>query len=281
MARKEKAGSDGSGIPAWMITFSDLMTLLLTFFVLLVSMAVVDQQRALSALGSVSTTFGMRPHVFRPLSTTKTNEPGTETGPMTGKDLSPLKESLWEDSEKDLRFMENRFVQILSINADVLFEPGKPLLSDRGKALLRRIVPSLLHVEYPLLVAGHTANRRDEEEDNYTVNLSRETVDSTWFLSLARAQGVYQYLVQNGLPGNRLTMEAFGQHRPRYSDRTPEGRRLNRRVDIVLDKRNAPEVAALERQKQATPRRPGRYLFRNFQFDLDAAPNPGVRTGEN
>ena len=280
MARKEKAqGGGGGGTPAWMITFSDLMTLLLTFFVLLVSMAVMDQQRVLNALGSVSTAFSTKPASFSPLARNNKEDPISEPGPMEAKDLSPLKDMLWDDPEKDLKFQENRFVQIFSINSEVLFEPKKSVLSERGKNLLNKMLPTLLRIKHPLLVAGHTANRRDEEGADYTINFDSATVDATWPLSLARAQNVYQYFVQSGLPAQRLTLEAFGQYRPRFSDRAPSGRLQNRRVDIVLDKRNAPEIAAMERQKQKAPRIPGRYLFRNFQFDLDAAPGSGGRTG--
>jgi chemotaxis protein MotB len=279
MARKEKAQGGGSGIPAWMITFSDLMTLLLTFFVLLVSMAVMDQQRVFNAVGSITTTFGAKPASFSPLSRTNKDDSVSEPGPMDAADLSPLKDMLWEDPEKDLKFQENRFVQIVSINSEVLFAPGTSALSEGGKDLLNRMLPTLLRIKYPLLVAGHTANRRDEEGSGYMVSFDSTDVDSTWPLSLARAQSVYQYFTRSGLPAQRLTMEAFGQYRPRFSDRSASGRLQNRRVDIVLDKRNVPEIAAVARQKLTAPRIPGRYFFRNFQFDLDAAPGTGGGTG--
>ncbi|MDR3073425.1 MAG: OmpA family protein [Deltaproteobacteria bacterium] len=266
MARKEKASGGEEG-PAWLITFSDLMTLLLTFFVLLVSMAVIDERSKLVVLGSVSSSFGLGPANFNPKSPEKLSSK-VEPGAMKEPDMAPIKDMLWEDNKDDLNFQENRFVQILSINADVLYKPGQTQLSEEGKRLINKMIPQLLRIKYPLLVAGHTANRRDEEGKDYQVDFDKTKVDSTWPLSLARGQGVYRYLLRNGIPSERLSQEAFGQYHPRYPDRAPDNRLLNRRVDIVLDKRNAPEILNLERAREAPPKMPGRYLFHDFQFDL-------------
>lgn len=270
MARKEK-DSDEGGQPAWLITFSDLMTLLLTFFVLLVSMAVIDERNKLVVLGSVSSTFGIASGGFNPISREKKSSK-LEPGAMTEPDMVPIRDMLWEDTKDDLNFQENRFVQILSINADILYEPGQSELSERGKQLLNRMVPLLSRIKYPILVAGHTANRRDEEGKRYQVDFDKTKVDSTWPLSLARGQGVYRYFLQTGLSAERLSLEAFGAYHPRYSDRGADGRLLNRRVDIVLDKRNAPEILNIERMREKPVQPRKSFFFRNFQFDLDAAP---------
>ena len=270
MARKEKS-SNAEGQPAWLITFSDLMTLLLTFFVLLVSMAVIDERHKLVVLGSVSSSFGMGSSNFNP----KSPESGSskvEPGAMKEADLTPIRDMLWEEMQDDLNFQENRFVQILSIDANVLYNPGETELSERGKQILNRMIPHLLRIRYPLLVAGHTAPRRDEEGSTYSVDFDATKIDSTWPLSLARGVGVYRHLLQNDIPADRLTLEAFGEYHPRYPNRSRDGRLLNRRVDIVLDKRNAPEILDIERT-QETPTVPRKsFFFRNFQFDLDAAP---------
>lgn len=273
MARKEKAASSDEG-PAWLITFSDLMTLLLTFFVLLVSMAVIDERSKLVVLGSVSSSFGIGTSSFNPKSIENLSNKA-EPGAMKEPDMTPIKDMLWEDFKDDLNFQENRFVQILSIDADLLYTPGQSALSEKGKTLLNKMMPHLLNIKYPLLVAGHTANRRDEEGTVYQVNFDKSVVDSTWALSLARGQGVYRYLLQEGIPTGQLTLEAFGQFHPRYPDKNAQGRLQNRRVDIVLDKRNAPERLRLERSREKRPKPPASFLFKDFMFNLDAAPGLG------
>lgn len=72
-----------------------------------------------------------------------------------------------------------------------------------------------------------------------------------------------------------MTMEAFGQFHPRYPDRTADGRLMNRRVDIVLDKRNAPEILNIEKAREVPPPPAKGYLFRDFKFDLGTLPGLG------
>ena len=277
MARRRKSGGGGEEGPAWLITFSDLMTLLLTFFVLLVSMAVIDERSKLVVLGSVSTSFGIGPRQFNPRSP-ENQATRVEPGSMMQDGLDPIRDMLWEDASKDLNFQENRFVQILSINSEVLFTPGSTVLSPGGVILLDRMVPYLMRIRYPLLVAGHTANRRDEEGEKYEVNLDTTALTSTWPLSMARAHAVYRHLALRGIPLERLSLEAFGQYRPRFPDRSPEGRLQNRRVDLVLDKRNAPEILQTEKLSEP-PAPPRHFLFRGFSFDLDAGLPEGSQGG--
>ena len=65
MARKKKF-DPGTGDPAWLVTFTDMMTLMLTFFVLLVSMSVMDERRKLVVIGSIIGTFGLGEQGYDP-----------------------------------------------------------------------------------------------------------------------------------------------------------------------------------------------------------------------
>lgn len=267
MARRKKS-DEGSGDPAWLITFSDLMTLLLTFFVLLLSMAVIDERSKLVVLGSVSSTFGSAKSVFNPLSPSSKNTT-REPGPMdmSQNDMAAMRDLLIEDQEHDLNFMENKYVQILSINDRVLFERQSTQLSEEGVRLLDRVLPYLQHIEYPLLVAGHTAMRRDEEGASYLPDMEGMSVDSTWELSFLRARAVYRHLVGRGIPPARLSLEAFGQYHSRYTNNTPEGRQKNRRVDLVLDKRNLTWIRKIEALQEKEPERT-QHIYKGFSFDL-------------
>jgi chemotaxis protein MotB len=276
MARRKKSGSDG-GDPPWLITFSDLMTLLLTFFVLLLSMSVIDERSKLVVLGSVTKQFGIASSIFNPRSTqTKRSlrEPGAMNLPQD--DLAPLRDMLYEDVEKDLNFMENKYVQILSINDQVLFTPGSVTLSPRGIVLLDRLVPYLQHIAHPLLVAGHTAMRRDEES-SYAVNRQEGMPDSTWRLSFQRALSVYSHLKERGIDPGKLSLEAFGQFHPRYSNIAPESRQKNRRVDLVLDKRNLEWIRKVESLREPEAVKSEHY-YKGFRFDV-TVPGGGVPAG--
>lgn len=272
MAESRKPDDRGQDVSPWLITLSDLMTLLLTFFLMLVSMSVIDERNRLAALNSVSSSFGAwlnRPVPGAPADRTSGAEPHNKLW----ENMTPLKELLWDDALTGVTFQENRFVQVLSVNADTLFTPDETTLSPQGMLLLDRMVPYLMRIRYPLLVAGHAAHGRDEEKENYKVDLDAAKPASTWPLSLSRAQAVYRYLTKRGIPADRLLIEAFGQHRPRFSDMNPAGRLQNRRVDLVLDKRNAPELLHMEQENRSPY--PGRhFFFKGFRFDLEAGP-PG------
>ena len=270
MARKKKQREE-PGDPAWLVTFSDLMTLLLTFFVLLLSMAVIDERSKLIVLGSVSRVFGSGTQIFNPLAPRESEvstriEPGAMEGAQN--DMAPLRDMLFDDVNKDLDFQENKYVQIFSINDEVLFEPGGFRLTDRGMAQLDRILPYLQRIEYPLLVAGHTAVLRDESKGDYTVRKHQLGMDGTWPISFRRSLAVYRHFVGRGIDPGRLSLEAFGQYHPRYSNNSAEGRKKNRRVDLVLDKRNIEWIRKMEELKQEEKVDTGTY-FKGFKFDLD------------
>jgi chemotaxis protein MotB len=271
--------SGGRRASPWLITYSDLATLLLAFFVLLMSRSVIDERNKRKALESVSSQFGVGIAASN-LAEMDAESMPLEPGPMdsmTEDDLEPLRDMIFDDASKDLQFQENRYVQIFSINNEVLFKPGEVALSDTGRLLLSRLLPYLQRIGYPLLVAGHASSRRDEERARYTVNLDGKALDSTWLLSWRRAMVVYRFLTANGIPVNRLSLEAFGQFHPRFSNSDAEGRRKNRRVDLVLDKRNREWMDKVTKLRETNPSIPHEHFFKGFKFDLDM---PGAPAGQ-
>ena len=254
-------------MPPWMITFSDVMTLMLTFFVLLVSMSQIDARRKLVALGSIIGTFGWQDasyEVFSKKDTRRTVEPG----PIDSGDLEPLKEMEWENVDKDLNFRSNRFVQILSINSAMLFAPDSTALSPQGKALLDEFMPVLSKVQYPLLLAGHTSELRDELGINYEPGDDEKVPDISWKLSLSRTLAVYRYLIEQGMRPDMLRVEAFGKFMPYYPQNTPENRARNRRVDIVLDKRSVDSGERIRAMSPHIGKPDDTMSVDGFRFDL-------------
>ena len=109
MARKKKKSGGGDELPAWLVTFSDMMTLLLTFFVMLNSMAVIDERRKLVAIGSIIGTFGEGTKSYDVLSKQDTRRT-VEPGPLDNiGDMEQIKEQVWEDLSEDISFAESRF----------------------------------------------------------------------------------------------------------------------------------------------------------------------------
>lgn len=269
MAKREKKQICEEMAP-WMITFSDVMTLMLTFFVLLVSMSKIDERRKLVVLGSIVGAFGwgQSSDVMTTQRTKQTVEPGVFEDE---EDLAALKPMLWEDIEQDLNFQSDRFVQILTINAELFFNPGQTGLSNQGRALLDSMLPVLLDLEYPLLIAGHSGNLREELGVEYRPQDSKQIPDLSWRISLNRALSVYSYLLEQGMDSQMLRLEAFGRFRPLYNSNDPDMRSWNRRVDLVLDRRSAPERPMQVEQaiQEAQPEvRPDTYDVDGFEFSL-------------
>ncbi len=275
MARREKKSAKKGG-STWLITFSDMMTLMLTFFVLLVSMATIDERRRLVVLGSIIGTFGMGTAGYDARSTRDTRVT-VEPGAMEKIDnLEPLKDLLWEDLKEDIEFQSNKYVQIISINDRVLFNPGETELSIEGRKVIDRTLPILLRLREPLLLAGHTSVDRDEVSTLTDVHLQDKGLDPSWNLSFQRTMSIYRYLLSRGIDPDLLRMEAFGMFRPMYSDQTPRGRMRNRRVDIVLDKRNRQWVEKLQPKPLPQDRD---FFYKDFRFELDLPPGEGREPG--
>lgn len=270
--KKKKAGKSGS---TWLITFSDMMTLMLTFFVLLVSMATIDERRRLVVLGSIIGTFGMGSAGYDERSA-KDQKKTIEPGPLEDlENFQLLRDLLWEDLDQDINFQSNKYVQIVSINDEVFFPPGGFELTERGRMVLDRMLPILLRLRHPVLLAGHSAPDRDEVLEMAQVELAPDSgLDQSWRLSLYRVLTIYNHFLQRGLDPDLLRVEAFGKFRPMYSDSTPAGRRNNRRVDIVLDKRNE---GWLEKLQPAPPPRDREFIINDFRFNVDVQGGPPQR----
>ncbi|MFP4212529.1 MAG: flagellar motor protein MotB [Desulfohalobiaceae bacterium] len=274
MARKKKKDKKQGGQPAWLITFSDMMTLLLTFFVLLLSMASLkDERKEVLVLGSISRTFGVGQETMSVLGQESSDmllEPGAMQD-MDPEDLSSLKNLLWEEHGQDLEFNSNAFVQILSINSALLFSPGSAQLKPQGRDLLADIAPDLQNLPFPVLLSGHTSLLADELDIDYLYQDFARQEDPSWDLSLQRVQRVYRFFLQQGLEPEKLQMEAHGKYSPKFSNQSRKGREKNRRVDIILDKRNYIDHLPnkLRKPPEFFQEQRESFDYQGFRFDLD------------
>ncbi len=269
MARSKKKKEEGPNTPGWVMTFTGLMILIMAFFVYLVTNAsLMDERRIRLAVGSLMGTFGVgtsKPDVLG----TEEIEEAHQPGPLPAEqDLSPLKELLWDDLDEDLHFVRNRFVQVFSVNTAVLFPPGESDLSDRGRAFLREVAVTLRNVSFPVLIAGHASVLRDELGEGFQMDVLQQIPDPSWRLSLFRALNVYQYLIEQNVPAQRLRMEGLGRFHPRENPQTVEGRRANRRVEFILDRRAEDWVPRLERPETETDADAEQFIYRDFIFRL-------------
>jgi chemotaxis protein MotB len=119
---------------------------------------------------------------------------------------------------------------VLDMTDDVLFDKGQAEVSEGGQAVLQQIARSLLELTaYGIQVAGHTDSTRVVSAK------TQEHFATNWELSSARATNVVRFLQERGkIPGARLVAAGFGEYRPAASNATEDGRRKNRRIELLL-----------------------------------------------
>ncbi len=106
---------------------------------------------------------------------------------------------------------------------DVLFASGSARFGQRGVELIEKIAPLLVSIENEVIVEGHTDN----------VPHSSPIYDN-WDLSSDRALAVLRVMERAGVDPTRLAAAGYGEHRPRATNDTEEGRRSNRRVEVLI-----------------------------------------------
>jgi len=231
---KKKAAEQAAGSPAWMTTFGDMMSLLLTFFVLLTSFAYFDEVRFTEMSGSLEAAFGVLPGKRPALELPQRVEPGNR-GPRPRAEDQEV-ESMIEHIERAVSELGlvgqvevNRGDVAISVRipSKVLFDSGSANLKPEALDVLNMINQMLLERPVQVFVEGHTDN----------VPIQTEEFPSNWHLSTARAIGVVSYLASKGFPQERLAAVGYGKFRPVDTNDTAEGRSKNRRVEIRIEPR--------------------------------------------
>lgn len=221
------------GAPAWVVTFGDLMSLLLCFFVLLLSFSEMDRNKYRVVSGSVKNAFGIqrKKPVFESPKGSKMIAKEFDQAIILTKIEDVVKPII---KELDGEFEELKgYVEVESTENEVTirmmgeatFDTGKADLRSSFVPLLKKIGDVLAKTRGEIIVAGHTDN----------VPLVGGIFGSNLGLSMARAGSVAEFLLRTSrIDPQRLSTMGFGEYRPLESNDTEEGRQKNRRVEIVV-----------------------------------------------
>ncbi|TMN21193.1 flagellar motor protein MotS [Lentibacillus cibarius] len=255
MKRRRIKKRDDSGAPKWMVTYSDMVTLILVFFILLFSMSQID----IAKFDAISESFRNR-MIFdfypspvpmeNPTEHTRDEESGKNTNEFdTPSDLKGNKDRAEEDTEEKKKdsldkllesveqyLQNNKLNDVISANRtdrgvvlvlqeSILFETGEAEVLDSGKPFLDKIGNLLENIPNDVRVEGHTDNRP----------ISSYRYPSNWELSGARASSVIRYLIsRNDFVPERFTAAGFGDTRPVVPNTSEANWRKNRRVEMVI-----------------------------------------------
>jgi chemotaxis protein MotB len=262
---------DPPNVNRWMITYTDLCILLLSFFVLLISMSMVDQKRQRAALNSLVGSLGLFPGGRDPLGVEKPAPP-SDTAAFVPKgptvDLSTLTEmraAAGLDLEIQL-FKEDDKICIRMNHRD-LFRPDTFELNANIVAYLAALAGHLAQTNEQIEIRGHSDTREGMDANDGS--------QRSWEISAKRARSVYDFLGAHGIARNRMSAHGFSYYRPLVDGlEFPQFRFKNMRVEVLLGK-NEYRPASLGRQGPT----PSHFFnYKNFFFRLFPVPDKSAGT---
>jgi chemotaxis protein MotB len=221
------------GAPAWVVTFGDLMSLLLCFFVLMLSFSEMDRNKYRIVSGSLKNAFGMqrKKPVFDSPKGQKMIAKEFDQAIVLIKVqdvVDPILNELEDEFQEFKKFVEvsvedNRVT--IRMLGEATFDSGEAKLKKKFVPLLQKIGDVLSKTSGDIIVAGHTDN----------VPLSGGPFKSNLGLSMARAGAVAEFLLNaTAIDPKKLSTMGFGEYRPLASNDTEAGRQKNRRVEIIV-----------------------------------------------
>jgi len=221
-----------AGAPLWMVTFSDMMTLLLTFFVLLLSMATLDQVRFQQAAESLSGAFGVgvlesstRTEVAPPQVMSRVPIDDDFNARVYQRSRTQLREL---KLDRQIELVKDRGAVVLRVDEAILFSSGQSTLSPDADPVLRKVAELVRPLPLNVKIEGHTDDIGGDMQN--------------WELSVARAVSVLRFMVSDQLlPLSRISATGYGSHRPLFPNLSERERILNRRVEFVLESQGDPQ----------------------------------------
>src|SRR5690625_455573 len=260
--RRRRNQNKNKGAPKWMVTYSDMVTLVLVFFILLFSMSQIDQARfdAVAQSFQDRVIFDFMPSIVpsdypegdmnEGEGSDEGDEDGMPSDPMT--DLEELEKEDEEDEEENELQLEERLEILLdritayleeqqledyvtatkteagvnlALQESILFDSGEAIILDEGEGVLTEIASLLSGIPNDVRVEGHTDSRP----------ISNFRYPSNWELSGARASSVIRYLIyQNEFAHERFSAVGYAETRPLVPNTSATNWSKNRRVEIVI-----------------------------------------------
>lgn len=228
-------GHDGGGSLRWLLTYADMITLLMAFFIMMYSMSVINLSKFNNVAISIRSGFGgLMPGQGKSVLFTDGQisfKPSALKGDTTGvawQVIKPLQNYIEETpaAKKSVSvYVDKRGLVVSLLTDKVMFEPGRAEIKPEAYPVMTRIAGVLRSIANEVRVEGHTCN----------LPTRSAVFASNWELSTTRATNVIRYMTeQQGIPADRLSAAGYADTRPLGPNDTDAHRRQNRRVDFVI-----------------------------------------------
>jgi len=232
---KKKCPECETCLPAWLAAFGDLMSLLLCFFVLLLSMSSMDAKKISEAIGSLSGAMsvlegGTKTEISQQRMQESTPmESQNETSDTVNKvqnAIGDANEMMEQGHGPAISLDEAQEGFVIELPASLLFKSGSATIENEDALLFLKRV-ALIIEELPktmqVSVQGHTDNQGPGVKSPFKDN---------WELSSARAISVLQELILDGVDPSRISASGYAEFKPIATNATASGREKNRRVEL-------------------------------------------------
>jgi len=224
----------------WMSTFSDMATLLMTFFILLLSMASMDKRKIKVALGSLQGSTG----VLKEGSKTELTQEDILSRLSFVQNVRSVQRKITQSLKEYVKSAQMSEVVTIAetkkgvsvrILDKMLFEPGSAEVLEKAKPLLDKLAAVIEESPFNIMVEGHTDD----------IPISTALYPSNWELSTARAVSVVKYFISKEVSAQRLSAAGYAENHPVTPNISAASRAKNRRVEINFV---SPEFAESNKQ---------------------------------
>ena len=237
----EEEEEGGGGAPGWIMTFADLVTLLMVFFILLFAMGSIEDEKwrlvkesLKSALGSETipeegTRQGL--DVISAKLSEESIDAIDEVGAMVAKEIEEIASEVEEFVYKNklagqVQVSSDERGAVITVSDIVLFSPGTARMNRKGTQVIKQVFDLLNQFNYEVKIEGHT--------DDSPIRTER--FPSNWELSASRAAEVARMFVESGFSAENLSIEGLAQFRPKVPNTSSLNRATNRRIEIVYQR---------------------------------------------
>ena len=233
--RRKRGEEEHENHERWLLTYADLITLLLAFFIMMYTFSKQDAQKYEEVTSHLRTIFSG--------GTTALNQ-GSSTKPVINSIIpaETINSEIRKQLEEEIKnvapldsqdqsftvFVDERGIVVKALDK-TFFDEGKADLKENAKNTLTNIIPILKKVNRYVRIEGHTDN----------VPIATRDFKSNWELSVRRATEVVQFIVEKGnFSPDKISAAGYAEYRPLIPNTSPENRARNRRIEIIIEKKS-------------------------------------------